>query len=79
VQIAMAGIYDLRIHHDEVVMPILRQLRVLERTGLSGDGELAREELVAFLAELDRSASRFTEMRDKVNARKAATAPAPAG
>ena len=30
VQIAMAGIYDLRIHHDEVVMPILRQLNVIE-------------------------------------------------
>jgi acyl-[acyl-carrier-protein] desaturase len=68
-QIAMAGIYDLRIHHDEVVAPILRQLRVFERTGLSGDGEAAREELAAFLAELDRNASRFTERRDAVNAR----------
>ena len=74
VQIAMAGIYDLRIHHDEVVMPILRQLRVFERTGLSGDGELAREELAAFLADLDRAASRFTEMRDKAHARKASAA-----
>jgi acyl-[acyl-carrier-protein] desaturase len=68
-QIAMAGIYDLRIHHDEVVTPILRQLRVFERTGLSGDGEAAREELAAFLAGLDRNASRFTERRDAVNAR----------
>jgi len=74
VQIAMAGIYDLRIHHDEVVMPILRQLRVFERTGLSGDGELAREELAAFLADLDRAAGRFTEMRDKAHARKASAA-----
>ena len=81
VQIAMAGIYDLRIHHDEVVMPILRQLQVFERTGLSGDGELAREELATFLAGLNRAASRFTERRDAANARtnaRAATA-APAG
>jgi acyl-[acyl-carrier protein] desaturase len=72
VQIALAGIYDLRIHHDEVVMPIIRQLRVLERTGLSAEGERAREELVAFLDGLDQAASRFVERREKTNARKAA-------
>lgn len=63
VQIAMAGIYDLRIHHDEVVMPILRQLGVLTREGLTGDGEAAREELVGFMAELDKAATRFEERR----------------
>ncbi|GGJ76167.1 acyl-ACP desaturase [Pilimelia anulata] len=72
VQIAMAGIYDLRIHHDEVIGPILRKLRIMERTGLSADGERAREELAAFLAELDSSASRFTERREAVLARAAA-------
>jgi acyl-[acyl-carrier-protein] desaturase len=64
VQIAMAGIYDLRIHHDEVLTPILRQLRVFERDGLSGDGERARDEVSEFLAGLDKAASRFTEKRD---------------
>ncbi|GAA1037025.1 hypothetical protein GCM10009557_49380 [Virgisporangium ochraceum] len=72
VQIAMAGIYDLRIHHDEVVMPILRQLRVFERTGLSAEGEQAREKLAEFLTGLDQAASRFVERREKTNARKAA-------
>jgi acyl-[acyl-carrier-protein] desaturase len=71
VQIAMAGIYDLRIHHDEVVTPVLRNVKALDTTGLSGDGEKARDELVAFLAELDRQATRFTEKRDKVNAARA--------
>jgi acyl-[acyl-carrier-protein] desaturase len=70
VQIAMAGIYDLRIHHDEVVLPVLRNVRALETEGLTGDGDKARDELVAFLSELDRMATRFTERRDKVNARK---------
>jgi acyl-[acyl-carrier-protein] desaturase len=74
VQIAMAGIYDLRIHHDEVVMPILRQLRIFERTGLSAEGERAREELAAFIEDLDQAASRFVERREKNNARKAARA-----
>ena len=71
VQIAMAGIYDLRIHHDEVVLPVLRNVRALETEGLTGDGDKARDELVAFLSELDRLATRFTERRDAVNARKA--------
>ncbi|MFI5959391.1 acyl-ACP desaturase [Cryptosporangium sp. NPDC051539] len=74
VQIAMAGIYDLRIHHDEVVIPVLRNLKALEATGLSADGEKARDELVEFLAELDRQATRFTERRDKIAATKAARA-----
>jgi acyl-[acyl-carrier-protein] desaturase len=69
VQIAMAGIYDLRIHHDDVVMPIVRQLRVFERDGFSGEGERAREELAAFLAGLDRNANRFVERREAARAR----------
>ncbi|HEU4423695.1 MAG TPA: acyl-ACP desaturase [Pilimelia sp.] len=74
VQIAVAGIYDLRIHHDEVVMPILRQLRVFDRAGLSGDGERAREELAGFLQGLNESASRFTERRDASRERARARA-----
>jgi acyl-[acyl-carrier-protein] desaturase len=71
VLIAKAGIYDLRIHHDEVLIPILRNLRALETPGLTGDGEKARDELVAFLAELDRQATRFTERRDAMAAKVA--------
>ncbi|GAA2354019.1 acyl-ACP desaturase [Catellatospora methionotrophica] len=74
VQIAMAGIYDLRIHHDEVVMPVLRQLKVLERTGLSAEGERAREELVEVLGKLDTAASRFEDKRAAHQARAAARA-----
>lgn len=71
VQIAMAGIYDLRIHHDEVVLPVLRNINALEVSGLSSEGEKARDELVAHLAELDKAATRFTERRDKIEAAKA--------
>ncbi len=35
VQIARAGIYDLRSHKDEVPMPVLRQWKVFEREGPS--------------------------------------------
>jgi acyl-[acyl-carrier-protein] desaturase len=71
VQIALAGVYDLRIHHDEVVIPVLRNLKIADTVGLTDDGEKAREELMTFMAELDRQATRFTERRDHMQAAKA--------
>jgi acyl-[acyl-carrier-protein] desaturase len=71
VQIAMAGIYDLRLHADEVVSPVLKTLKVLETPGLTGDGAKARDELAAFLAELDETANRFVERRAAHEAKKA--------
>ena len=47
VQIAMAGIYDLRIHHDEVVHAGAAQPQgARDRRARSDDGEKARDELV---------------------------------
>jgi acyl-[acyl-carrier-protein] desaturase len=76
VAIAKAGIYDLRLHHDDVVMPILRFWKVFERTDLGPRGEQAREELSQFLKGLDAQATRFVEQRDRLAARKAARASA---
>ena len=45
--IAKAGIYDPRLHFDEVVSPILRTWKVFERTDFGPEGEKAREELAA--------------------------------
>jgi acyl-[acyl-carrier-protein] desaturase len=73
-QMAIAGIYDLRIHHNEVLAPVLRNLRVFDVTGLSGDGERAREELAAFMSGLDANASRFEERREAKRQRVAARA-----
>jgi acyl-[acyl-carrier-protein] desaturase len=70
----MAGIYDLRIHCDEVVLPVLRNVKALDCAGLGPAGEQSRDELVAFLAELDRQATRFTERRLKIDAARAARA-----
>ena len=72
VMIAKAGIYDLRQHHDDVIMPVLRKWQVFERTGLSAVGEAAREELALALKALDSAASRFEESRDRALARQAA-------
>ena len=41
-QIAKAGIYDLRVHRDEVLLPIIRHWRLFELEGLDGAAEEAR-------------------------------------
>ena len=67
--IAKAGIYDLRLHHDEVIAPILRKWKVFERTDLGPEGEKAREELATFLTGLDAQATKFVESRERARAR----------
>ena len=42
VAMADAWIYDLWIHHDDIVTPLLRQWDVEELDGLDADGESAR-------------------------------------
>ncbi|KAB7742950.1 acyl-ACP desaturase [Nostocoides sp. F2B08] len=76
VQMAMAGIYDLRIHHDDIVAPLLRQWGVWELEGLDSEGEKARDQLASAVAALDAEATRFVEKREeraaKVRARQEA-------
>ena len=60
-QIAKAGIYDLRIHRDEVLLPIINHWRIFELEGLDGAAEEARRRLARHLDELDAAAKRFEE------------------
>ncbi len=60
-QIATAGIYNLRIHRDEVLLPILRHWRLFELEGLDASAEDARRRLAAYLDQLDAQAARFEE------------------
>ncbi len=73
-KIALAGIYDLRIHRDEVLNPVLRHWKLFELEGLSAEAEQARDKLAAFLEDLDRKAARFEEKRAAQQARAAARA-----
>ena len=72
VEMAIEGIYDLRQHRDDVVMPVLRYWKVFELEGLTAEGEQARTELADFLDELETSAARFESKRDALKARLAA-------
>jgi acyl-[acyl-carrier-protein] desaturase len=62
-QMAQAGIYDLRIHHDEILWPLLRYWDLFGLRGLDPQAEQARERLTAYLAKTDRLASRFEAKR----------------
>ncbi|MFH0241601.1 acyl-ACP desaturase [Streptomyces sp. HK10] len=75
-QMAIGGIYNLRIHHDDVLQPVLRHLKVMEIGGLGPEGLMAQEELGRYLDGLDGEASRLDERlaarRARIEARKAA-------
>lgn len=74
VQMAVAGVYDLRQHKDDVVAPVLRYWNVFEIEGLDAEGEQARQELAEFLEELEKQALRFEDKRDVLKARMASRA-----
>lgn len=62
-EMALAGIYDLRIHKDEVVMPLVRRLGIFELEGLSVAAKAARTQLATFLEEMEASARKLEERR----------------
>ncbi|MGW5355465.1 acyl-ACP desaturase [Streptomyces sp. NPDC004031] len=72
-ELAYAGVYDLRIHHDEVLLPLLRHTGVLHLPGLTGGAARAQQELGGHLERLDALATRFESRRAAV---LAAAAPA---
>ncbi|MEO5709437.1 MAG: acyl-ACP desaturase [Nocardioidaceae bacterium] len=74
VEMAIAGVYDIRQHRDDVVAPVLRFWDVFEIEGLDAEGEKARTELADFMAELEKQALRFEDKRDALKARMAARA-----
>ena len=64
VQIALAGIYDLSQHIDEVVWPVLRAWKIFERNDFSAVGLAARDELAIFLEKVGKDAASFNDKRE---------------
>jgi len=64
--ISRAGIYDLAIHHDQILAPVvLRHWAIESVEGLDAAGEQARERLVARLVKSERVARRLTDRRQR--------------
>jgi len=74
--IANAGIYDLVIHHDKILVPcVLRHWKLETLSGLSDAAEKARDRLFEQMARIKKVGTHLAEKRD---ARQAAMAAAPA-
>ncbi len=73
VVIAVGGVYDPRIHLDDVVMPVLKKWRIFERD-LTGDAARWRDEIAKDVAELEDACDKFElakQRRAERQARKA--------
>ena len=65
-RIASAGIYDLTVHHEQILVPIvLRTWNLAGLEGLSAEAEQARERVMAHLAKSERVAKRLAERRER--------------
>jgi acyl-[acyl-carrier-protein] desaturase len=63
-RMAAAGIYNMRIHLEQVLTPVLlSHWKLTELDGLTDEAEAARDKVVAFMARLDRVADRLEQLR----------------
>ena len=71
VKIAVGGIYDLRQHLDDVVLPVLRNWRIFERDDFGREGERLRDELAVFITDMNVEAAKFEESKARYLEREA--------
>jgi acyl-[acyl-carrier-protein] desaturase len=65
-RIAQAGIYDLAVHHEQILVPVvIRGWDVEHVAGLSAEGEQARERLMTRMGKSERVARRVAQRRDE--------------
>ena len=57
--IAVGGVYDPRIHLDEVVMPVLKKWRIFERDDFTGEAAEMRDDLAMLIKELEEACEKF--------------------
>ena len=59
VVIAVGGVYDPRIHLDDVVMPVLRKWRIFERDDFTGEAAALRDDLGLLIEDLEDTCEKF--------------------
>jgi acyl-[acyl-carrier-protein] desaturase len=69
--IAVGGVYDPRIHLEEVVMPVLRKWRIFEREDFTGEAARMRDDLAVLVKELEQASDKFDESRQRYLEREA--------
>jgi acyl-[acyl-carrier-protein] desaturase len=71
--IAVGGVYDPRIHLDEVVMPVLKKWRIFEREDFTGEAAELRDDLALLVKELEMSCEKFEVSKHRQLEREART------
>ena len=59
IDVAKAGVYNLRIHHDRVVTPLLRDWQIGDLTGLTNKAAEFQDKIMAIPADIMEKAERF--------------------
>ncbi|MFI2840112.1 acyl-ACP desaturase [Mycolicibacterium sp. PDY-3] len=65
VVIATGGVYDPRIHLDDIVMPVLKKWRIFEREDFTGEGAKLRDELAKHVEELEETCEKFEIAKER--------------
>lgn len=63
--IAVGGVYDPRIHLDDVVMPVLKKWRIFEREDFTGDAGRLRDDLGELIKELEDACVKFEVAKER--------------
>jgi len=71
--IAVGGVYDPRIHLDEVVMPVLKKWRIFEREDFTGEAAAMRDDLALLVKELEQACDKFEVSKQRQLDREART------
>lgn len=59
VEIARAGVYNLRVHHDNVLIPLIQHWKIADLTGLTSRGAEFQDRIMALPAKILSGAERF--------------------
>jgi acyl-[acyl-carrier protein] desaturase len=59
IEVAKAGVYNLRIHHDRVVLPLIKDWKIGDITGLNRTAAEWQEKIMALPDQILRKAERF--------------------
>jgi acyl-[acyl-carrier-protein] desaturase len=63
--IAVGGVYDPRIHLDDVVMPVLKKWRIFERDDFTGEAARLRDDLGVLIEELEDACTKFETAKER--------------
>jgi len=63
--IAVGGVYDPRIHLEDVVMPVMKKWRIFERDDFTGEAAAMRDDLGLLIEELTEACDKFEIAKQK--------------